>query len=106
MIIYYHDSNGILTTPLKTKSAMEQLQAIKEAYLYLNQRGIEPKIHILDNECPNSVKDYIKNTLKIEVLIVPPYIHHVNADKKEIDVFKCHFITGLATVDPKFLLHL
>ena len=106
MIIYDHDSNAILARPLKTKSGLEQLQNIKEIHHYLNTRGIHPKLHVIDNECPQSVKDYILHNKKIDLLLVPLYMHHVNAAENAINSFKNHFIVGLATLNSKFLMYL
>ena len=106
MVMYDHDSNAILAKPLRTKSSTEHLQHVKEVHQYLNSRGIHPRIHVLDNECSNLVKDYVKSEKKIDLLIVPPYLHRVNAAEKAIDTFKAHFITGLAIVDPNFPLQL
>ena len=47
-----------------------------------------------------------KVRIKIELISVPPYLHRANAVEKVIDIFKCHFITGLAIVDLNFPLHL
>ena len=60
----------------------------------------------MDNECPSIVLEYIKNTKKMDLLLVPPYMHRVNAAEKAIDSYKNHFISGLATVHPDFPLHL
>ena len=60
----------------------------------------------MDNEYSALVKEDIKHEKKIELMLVLPYLHRVNAAEKAIDIFKCHFITGLATVDPQFPLHL
>ena len=106
MIIYDHDSNAILARPLKTKSGHEQLKNLKEVHQYLNKRGIHPKIHVMDNECSQATKDYIIHTKKIDLLLVPPYMHRVNAAEKAIDTFKNHFIAGLASLDPQFPMHL
>ena len=106
MVVYDHDSNAILPKALKSRSAAEHLTAIQEVHQYLNSRGIHPKIHIMDNECSQLVKNYIRQEQKIELMLVPPYLHRANAVEKAIDIFKCHFITGLASVDPDFPLHL
>ena len=34
------------------------------------------------------------------------YMHQVNVAKKVIDIFKSNLISGLAMVDPNFLVHL
>ena len=96
MIIYDHDSNAILARPLKTKSAQEQLKTIQEIIKFLNDRGIHPKIHVMDNECLSIVLDYIKNTKKIDLLLVPPYMHRVNAAEKAIDSYKNYFFVIIA----------
>ena len=105
MVVYDHDSNAILPKALKSRSVAEHLTAIQEVHQYLNSRGIHPKIHIIDNECSKLVKEYIKQEQKIELILVPPYLHRANAVEKAIDIFKYNFITGLAIVDPNFLLY-
>ena len=42
----------------------------------------------------------------MDLLLVPSYIHRVNAAKKTIDSYKNHFISGLATMHLDFPLHL
>ena len=60
----------------------------------------------MDNECPLVVKEYIINAKNMQLLLVPPYMHRVNAAEKAIDSYKNHFISGLATLHPDFPLHL
>lgn len=60
----------------------------------------------MDNECPNVVKEYLTESKNIELMLVPPCMHRVNAAEKAIDIFKSHFITGLDTVDLNFPLYL
>ena len=106
MVVYDHDSNATLTVPLKSKSAADHLQAITKIHSFLNSKGIFPKLHIMDNECSNIVKNYIKTSKHIELLLVPPHSHRANMAEKAIDIFKNHFVAGLATVHPSFPLHL
>ena len=106
MIICNNDSNTILAWSLKTESAQEQLKNIQEVIKFLNDKGIYLKIYVMDNECPSIVLDYIINTKKMNLLLVPLYMYRVNATKKAIDSYKNHSISGLATIHPDFLLHL
>ena len=106
LIAYDWDSNAILAHPLKSKSAVEHLQTIKTLHQFLNKKGVHPKLHIMDNECSQLVKDYIKDEQGIDLLLVPPFLRRVNAAEKAIDICKTHFITGLATVHPSFPMHL
>ena len=101
-----YDCNAILAYPLKSKTAAAHLEAVKLLHTYLNNKGMNPKLYMIDNECSELVKDYVKNALKIDLLLVPPHLHRTNAAEKAIDIFKNHFIAGLATVDPSFPLHL
>ena len=106
MIVYDHDSNAILARPLKTKSAEEQLKNIQEVHKFLNDRGIHPNIHVMDNECPLVVKEYIIIAKNMQLLLVLPCTHRVNAAEKAIESYKNHFISVLATLHPYFPLHL
>jgi hypothetical protein len=38
--------------------------------------------------------------------LAPPNMHRTNAAEKAIDTWKCHFISGLSSVDPRFPMHL
>ena len=64
MIVHDHDSNAMLARPLKSKSAIEQLRKIQETHKCLNDRGIHPKMHVMDNECPLIMKEYLINSKK------------------------------------------
>ena len=43
---------------------------------------------------------------KLEYQLVPPHLHSKNIAERAIKTFKDHFIAGLATIDPKFPMHL
>ena len=106
MVVYDYDSNTILVEPLKSKSATNHLTAIIKMYKFLQSRGIQPKICIIDNKCSKLVNYYIKNSLNLQLQLVPPHMHQVNIAEKAIDIYKNHFISGLAIVNPSFPLHL
>ena len=72
---------------------------------YLKVQGLRPKMHVMDNECPSNVKDFL-TTNNVDFQLVPPYAHRTNAAKKAISTFKGHFIAGLCSVDPRFPMHL
>ena len=97
MVTFDHDSNAILATLLKSRAATEHLREIQELHCYLKEKGMNPKVHVMDNECSALVKNYLKNEQKIELLLAPPYHHRINTAEKSIDIFKSYFITGLAS---------
>ena len=63
-------------------------------------------VHLVDNECPQELKDIIVHQNKNKLELVPPHDHRTNPAEKRIDTFKCHLISGLSAMDPNFPLHL
>ena len=105
MIFYDYDSSAILAEPLKSRSEAELLRAFTKLHQHLSSRGLRPALHILDNECPKGLKNYIRNA-GATLQLAPPNMHRTNAAEKAIDIWKCHFIAGLSSVDPDFPMHL
>ena len=105
MVVYDHDSNAILAEPLKSRSAEHLLASTAKMHIFLRERGVHPKIHIMENESSSTVWSYLKNN-NIKLQLVPPNLHHTNASEKSIGIFKDHFISGMATLYPSFPLHL
>ena len=60
MIFYDYDSNSILGEPMKSRIAEELVRAFKLLHTELKEKGLTPKIHRLDNECPTPLKRYMK----------------------------------------------
>jgi hypothetical protein len=52
----------------------------------------------MDNECSKAVAVHIRRN-KMDIHLVPPHNHRVNAAERAIATFKEHFIAELATVD-------
>ena len=61
---------------------------------------IAPKLHILDNEAPEALKEAIRNNCKMQ--LVPPDTHQRNLAEQAIQTFKNHFISILSGVDKNF----
>ncbi len=60
--------------------------------------GYQPALNMMDNECSADVKKYIKSE-NINIQLIPPHNHCVNAAECAIATFKEHFIAALATMD-------
>lgn len=78
---------------------------LKKAWLILHNklrsRGMEPSSYVMDNEASNKLKNcLLKNKLPYQ--LTPPHMHRVNAAERAIRMFKNHFISGFATIDPNF----
>ena len=101
LIIYDHDSNAILTEPLKNRKGPE----IKRGWLKLNsilaKGGNEPKIHLMGNEASTDLKTSLhKNNIQYQ--LVPPHINFRNSAERAIRTFKDHLLANLEGADPNF----
>ena len=56
MVVYDEDANAILAEALNSRSEHELVRAMTKIHEYLKQRGVNPEIQILDNECPALLK--------------------------------------------------
>ena len=67
----------------------------------LINRGLKPSLHILDNECANVLKTFMKEVNE-NFQVVPPHIHHKNSAKQSIQTFREHFIARLDSTHKEF----
>ena len=72
---------------------------------YLTDCGFNPRVQILDNECPEALKKYFRNN-DVAYQLFPPHLHRNNAVERAIITFKDHLIAGLSSVGPSFIMHL
>jgi hypothetical protein len=105
MVCYVFDCNYVKVVPMKSRSASEWVKAYDLIHQKLTSKGFKPKLQNLDNEASSALKNYF-TTNDVEYQLVPPHCHRRNAAEREIYTFKEHFVAGLASVDPYFLLHL
>ena len=57
LVAYHYDSNTIHAEPLKTRSGLDLKTAYHKLHSLLTNRGLKPSLNILDNECPNVLKN-------------------------------------------------
>ena len=105
MVLYDHDSNAIISEPIKSRSEAELIQAYSVFHSNLTNQGLRPKFQMLDNECPAGLKDYMRCEV-ITFQLVPPHLHRTNSAERAIQTFKDHLIAGITSCDPDFSLHL
>ena len=101
LVVYDYDSGGILVEPLKNCQAAEITKAWLNIHTRLERHGNSPKLYILDNEISFKYKTVLQKR-HVDFQLVPPYVHRRNAAKQAIHTFKKHFLSVLATADPKF----
>jgi hypothetical protein len=105
MLLIKIDSNVILVKAIKNRTAEEMIQAYQVLVERLCSAGVNPTMHILNNECSAKFKEQIKlNNMKYQ--LIPPHNHRQNIAEKAIQVFKAHFISILRGANKAFPLHL
>ena len=57
-----------------------------------------PALDVMDNECSKVIKKIIKKE-NVDIQMVEPHNHRVNAAEPAANAAKYHTIAGLATVD-------
>jgi hypothetical protein len=105
MVLGELDSDAIMVTPMKNRTSKEMIRAYQVLVEGLNVCGVQPKHHMLDNECPQDFKDAIKeNNMTYQLGTV--HNHRRNIAEKAIQTFKHHFIAILCGTDETFPMHL
>ena len=102
LVAYDSDSNTVNAEPLKIRTGPDLLATYIKVQNLLEQCGLKPKIHYLDNECPNILKQFMHSKDE-DCQLVPPHIHCRNTTEKSISTFKDHLISGLACLPPTSL---
>ena len=85
---------------MKNRSSKETIKVYKEIYRYLELQGMKPRLHKLDNEVSEALKEFIIGEAQCKMQLAPPHIHRHNSAERAIGTFKDHFIAGLASTDP------
>jgi hypothetical protein len=78
---------------------------MKKIHTTLQKAGFTTRTQIMDNECSDIMKTYLKQN-NINYQLAAPGQHRVNAAKRAIRTFKNHFIAGLCSVDDDFPINL
>ncbi len=106
MIAYHADVNLILQQGFKSRSNTHRVAAYNAIMTRLVARGLSVDVQILDNEASAAHKHTITFTRQAKFQLVPPDIHRWNCAEQAIRMFKAHFLSILAGVDPTFPPHL
>ena len=105
LVTYHYDSSIIHAEPLKTRSGLDLTTEYQKLQSLLTNRGLRPHLHILDNECPNILKNFMREVNKI-VQLVLPHTHWRKSAEKAIRNFKEHLMSGFSSTHKDFPLHL
>ena len=79
MVVYVYEANTILVSPMKKREKETIVAAFKDIYSYLHKQNFAPKLHVLDNECSNILKNSIQNKNNTKIQFFDSQQHQVNA---------------------------
>ena len=105
MVLYDQDSNAILTDPMKSRSEQKRIRAYSALHSNLTEHGLCPNFQILDNECPASLKYFMRKE-GVTFQLIPPHLHRTDDSERAIQTFKYHFVAALRSCYPEFTLHI
>ena len=78
LVAYHYDANDILITPLKNITVPCILNGITKVQEKLRKLRLTPKIHIMDNEISETLRQYFDDSY-IQLQLGTPHIHWSNA---------------------------
>ena len=84
--------------PMKGRTDKDMVEVFQDIYGYLREQNLTPALHVMDNECSKAIKNFIKKE-NVNIQLVKPHNHRVNAAEPAVKSAKYHTIVGLATVD-------
>jgi len=103
-VFCHHNSNCMHSEPMKNESKAELLRACSKTLTMFVLSGTKSTLHILDHECPQSLKDHM-HSAGFHCQLTPPCTHRRNCAERSTRTVKAHIISGLSSVDPRFPMH-
>ena len=97
-VAYVYDANAIIVRAMPSRDDASMIDAFNDIIDHLDARGFKPNLNVMDNECSKAVESFITKQ-QIDIQLVAPRNHRVNAAERAIQTFKEHFIAALATID-------
>ena len=82
-IAYDYDSNYIFALPIKDVKDATLVNACKDVFKILKDKGYKPALNITDNQAVRPLKEYLK-TEECDWQFVEPANHRVNAAERAI----------------------
>ena len=105
LVAYHYDFNTIDSESLKAISGLDLTTAYQKLYSLLTNIGLIPHLYIIDNECPNVIKIFMREVNET-FQSVQPHIHLRNSAERAIRTFKERFMAGLSSTHKDSPIHI
>jgi hypothetical protein len=104
-VMYHYETNANSATPIPGLDSTSILDAYRNNFEYLSEKGYKPKLNVMDNQATKVIMAYL--TLhQVSLQLIKPHNHQVNAAERAIQTFKNCFIGALGTTDANFPIQL
>ena len=103
MVAYHYNASIVMAIFLKNRQADTITTAWQTIQDTFSKAGVAPKIQMMHNEISAQFNVALTKN-KAAYQLVPLDTHRRNLVERTIQSFKNHFKSGLASVDPNFLL--
>jgi hypothetical protein len=97
-VVCIYDLNAILVHAMPSKNNGAMIAAFTYILVDFYAHGYAPTLNVMDNEYSKAVKAHTGNYY-MDIHLIPPHNHWVNAAKRAIATFNEHLTSALATVD-------
>ena len=87
MVCYVYETNNILVRPMKNGSAAEHIRVYKDLFTFLDNKGLHPTAHIMNNKSPKALRSIIADENKNKLELVSTQNHKTNPAEKCINIF-------------------
>ena len=77
------------------------MSCFKQKITHLTKRRFKPILNIIDNVASKAMQAYLEAE-NVNIKLVEPHNHRLNAAEQETQTFKNHLIAGLSTCDASF----
>jgi hypothetical protein len=78
MVMCEIDGNQILAEPMRSQKTNHLVQAYWNLIKQLKASNIHPKMHYMDNEAPEELKQIIREEFKMTLQLITPHSHRAN----------------------------
>ncbi len=84
---YIYDLNAIIVQPMPSCTDSLFIAAFFEVFVIFRACDYQPALNVMDNKCSKTVEKHNRAN-KMNIQLVPPHSHHINALERAIATFK------------------
>ncbi len=92
-VAYIYNLNAIIVQPMPSCTNSLFITAFFEVFAILSACNYQPALNVMDIKCSKVVEKHIRAN-KMNIQLVPPHNHRLNAVERAITTFKENFVAA------------